>query len=89
MLRWPYDTVLFYLLLAEQTYQSVSITENFWNQQQIFAGERYVLLREQFLKNARVFTGLQTTCYKFVHKAQAVDKLCPHCLFPVVTSYQL
>ena len=33
-------------------------------------------------KNAQVVTGLQTSCYKSVQ--QAVDKLCSHCLFPVV-----
>jgi hypothetical protein len=36
-------------------------------------------------KNAQVVTGLQTSCYKSVHM-QAVDKLCSHCLFPVVVT---
>jgi hypothetical protein len=31
-------------------------------------------------KNAQVVTGLQTSCYKSVHK------LCSHCLFPVVVT---
>jgi hypothetical protein len=34
-------------------------------------------------KNAQVVTGLQTSCYKSV-PSQVVNKLCSHCLFPVV-----
>ena len=42
-------------------------------------------------KNAQVVTGLQTSCYRSANKllqicSQAVNKLCPHCLFPVVVT---
>jgi hypothetical protein len=42
-------------------------------------------------KNAQVVTSLQTTCYNSANKllqicSQAVNKLCSHCLFPVVVT---
>ena len=35
-------------------------------------------------KNTQVVTSRQTSCYKYVK--QAVNKLCSHCLFPVVAT---
>jgi hypothetical protein len=37
------------------------------------------------LFHAQVVTGLQASCYKSVN-SQAVNKLCSHCLFPVVVT---
>jgi hypothetical protein len=44
----------------------------------------HACLRVYKCKNAQVVTSLQTSCYMIC--LQAVNKLCSHCLFPVVVT---